>query len=50
MFGFVDWMMARRRSVDFRLAIAATLLCVVALALDIAIAALGLQTVTFGGQ
>ena len=48
MLGFVDGMMARRRSLDFRLSIIASVLSVAALALDIVIATLGLQTVTFG--
>jgi len=46
--GFVDWTMARRRSLDFRLSIAAMIFCLAALGLDIVIVALGLQTVTFG--
>jgi hypothetical protein len=47
--GFFDWTMARRRSLDYRLSIVAILLSAAALALDIVIAVLGLQTVTFGG-
>jgi hypothetical protein len=46
--GFVDWTMARRRSLDYRLSIAGILLSLGALALNIVIASLGLQTVTFG--
>jgi hypothetical protein len=48
-FGFIDWTMARRRSLDYRLSIVAILLAAAALALNIVIALLGLQTVTFGG-
>lgn len=47
MFGFVDWTMARRRSLDYRLSIVGVLLSVAALTLDIVIAVLGLQTWTF---
>jgi hypothetical protein len=47
-FGFVDWTMARKRSLDYRLSIVAILLSAAALALDIVVAYLGLQTVTFG--
>ena len=47
MLGFVDWTMARRRSLDYRLSIVAVLLSVAALTLDIVIAVLGLQTWTF---
>jgi hypothetical protein len=49
MFGLVDWMAARRRSLDFRLAIAGVVMGALALALCSVIAALGLQTLTFGG-
>jgi hypothetical protein len=45
---FVDWVNARRRSSDFRLSIVGMLLSAAALAACIVIAALGLQTVTFG--
>jgi hypothetical protein len=45
---FVDWVSARRRSVDFRLSIVGLVISVAALALNIVIAALGLQTLTFG--
>lgn len=48
LFGFADWMMARRRSLDFRLSIIAVVLSIVALSLDVVIAVLGLQKVTFG--
>jgi hypothetical protein len=48
--GLVDWMMARRRSLDFRLSIVAVLVALAALALGIFIGLAGLQTVTFGGQ
>ena len=47
-FGFVDGTTARRRSLDFRLSIVAILLSVAALALNIVIAYLGLQLLTFG--
>ena len=47
--GFVDWTIARRRSLDFRLSLAAIFLSAATLALDIAIALLGLQTITLGG-
>ena len=50
MFGFGDWTMARRRSLDYRLSIGGMLLCGIALALDIVVGVMGLQTVTFGGQ
>ena len=50
MFGFVDWTLARRRSLDYRLSVLAMLLAVATLALDIVIAQLGLQTLTFGGR
>ena len=49
MFGFVDCMMAQRRSLDYRLSIFAMLLSAVALFLGIVIAYFGMQTVTFGG-
>jgi hypothetical protein len=45
---FVDGVTARRRSADFRVSIVGLLISAAALALSIAIAALGLQTVTFG--
>jgi len=45
--GFVDWMMTRRRSVDFRLSLVAILLSIAALALNVVIIYLGLQSVTF---
>jgi hypothetical protein len=45
---FVDWVSARRRSADHRVSIVGVLLSVAALTLCIVIAALGLQTVTFG--
>ncbi len=48
LFGFVDRTMARGRSLDSRLSIVGMLLSVAALSLDIVIAVLGLQTVTFG--
>lgn len=47
MLGFVDWTMARRRSLDYRLAIFGMILCALAFGLDCAIAFLGLQLVTF---
>jgi hypothetical protein len=45
---FIDWVSARRRSSDFRLSIVGLLISAGALALCVVIAALGLQTVTFG--
>ena len=48
--GLVDWTIAHRRSLDFGVAIIATLLSAIALSLDIVIAYYGLQTVTFGGK
>ena len=50
LFGFVDWTMAHRRSLDYRLSIVAVFLSIATLSLDIVIALLGLQTVTFGEQ
>jgi len=47
--GFIDGTMARRRSLDFRLSILAIVLAGAALSLNIVIALLGLQSVTFGG-
>ncbi|HZZ78427.1 MAG TPA: hypothetical protein VFE62_07900 [Gemmataceae bacterium] len=49
LFGFVDWMAARRRSLDFRFAIAGVILSAAALAFCCVIAALGWQALTFGG-
>src|SRR5262249_18113023 len=49
-FGFVDWTAARRRSLACRLSILAMLFTVTALSIDIVIAVLGLQTLTFGGR
>ena len=46
--GLVDWVSARRRSADYRLAIVAVVVAVAALALDIAVASMGMQSVTFG--
>jgi hypothetical protein len=48
--GIVDGILARRRSLDYRLAIVAVLLSIAALTLDIVIAYLGFQTLSFGGQ
>jgi hypothetical protein len=45
--GFVDWVSSRRRSRDFRLALVGMALAVLTLALTLAIAAMGWQTVTF---
>jgi len=45
--GFADWVNARRRSLDFRLAITGMGISVAALALNIVVAALGMQIVTF---
>jgi hypothetical protein len=50
MSGVVDWTLARQRSLDSRLAVAGIVLSVAALALNIVVAALGWQAVTFGGQ
>ncbi|HVS39342.1 MAG TPA: hypothetical protein VMS17_27540 [Gemmataceae bacterium] len=47
--GFVDAVIARRRSLSFRLAIVGIVVSAAALALDMVVAALGMQTVTFGG-
>jgi hypothetical protein len=46
--GFIDWVSARRRSLDYRLSIVGLLVCAAALTLNIVIAVLGLQTITFG--
>jgi hypothetical protein len=46
--GFIDWTSARRRSRDQRLGIVGMVLAAAALALNLVIAYLGLQTVTFG--
>ncbi|HWY85380.1 MAG TPA: hypothetical protein VNX28_01580 [Gemmataceae bacterium] len=48
--GFIDSISARRRSLDYRMSIVGLLICAAALALDIGIAVLGLQTVTFGAS
>jgi hypothetical protein len=45
---FVDWVSARRRSSDRQVSVVGLLLSVAALTLCLVIAALGLQTVTFG--
>jgi hypothetical protein len=45
---FVDCVSSFRRSIDFRVSIAGLLISAAALTLCIVIAALGLQTVTFG--
>jgi len=50
MTGFVGWVRAQRRSLDCRLSIVGLLLSGATLALDIVIALLGLQMVTFGGS
>jgi hypothetical protein len=49
MLGLIDWVRASRRSLDYRLAIVGVVLSIATLALDITIALLGLQLVTFGG-
>lgn len=49
LFGFVDWTVARRRSLDYRLAIAGACVSALTLAFCCAIAALGWQLLTFGG-
>lgn len=48
MIGFADWTRARSRSLDSRLSVLAMALAVVVLAVDIAVALLHLQTITFG--
>ena len=48
--GVADWSFARRRSLDRRLSLIGILLGLAALSLDLVIAFLGLQTVTFGGR
>jgi len=45
--GFIDAVSARRRSADFRLSIVGMVVSAAALVLCIAIAAYGMQTVTF---
>jgi hypothetical protein len=47
-FGFIDCTTARRRSLDYRLSIAAILLSAATLILNAVIAYLGLQLLTFG--
>jgi hypothetical protein len=47
--GIIDCVSARRRSLDYRLAIIGTLLSAATLALDIVIALRGLEIVIFGG-
>jgi hypothetical protein len=49
MVGCIDFLMARRRSLDLRLSVVGIVLSVAALALNIVVVALGMQTVTFGG-
>ncbi len=49
LFGFIDWNAARRRSLDHSLSVIAMLISVVTFGLDLIVALLGLQTVTFGG-
>lgn len=46
--GFIDWESARRRSLDYRLSVIGLLVGAAALTLDIVIAVLGMQTITFG--
>jgi hypothetical protein len=46
--GLVDCLNARRRSWDYRLSLAGLLISAAALVLCIVVAALGMQTVTFG--
>jgi hypothetical protein len=48
MLGFVDCVSARRRSLDYRLSIVGLVIAGLALVLNIVIAYLGLQIVTFG--
>jgi hypothetical protein len=49
LFGFVDWTVAYRRSLDSRLAVAGVCVSVLTLAFGCIIAALGWQLITFGG-
>ena len=46
-YAFVDWVLARRRSLDYRLSIFGMLVSGATLALGLVIALLGLQSVTF---
>lgn len=46
--GVIDWESARRRSLDRRLAVVGLLLSAAGLAVDIIIAYLGMQMITFG--
>src|SRR5262249_6478649 len=48
--GSIDGMIARRRSLTYRLAIAGVLVSLATVALDIVIALFGVQTWTFGGR
>jgi hypothetical protein len=47
MLGAIDWLLARRHSLDFRMSVLAMLLAVSAFALNVVIVALGWQLVTF---
>jgi hypothetical protein len=49
LFGFIDWNIVRRRSLDHSVAIIAMFISVTTFGLDLIVALLGLQTVTFGG-
>jgi hypothetical protein len=48
--GFIDWVSTRRRSLDHRLSVFGVVISAATLILDIVIALLGLQLVTFGGR
>lgn len=48
--GLADWGNARRRSLNYWLSLTGMAVSLACLALDIVFAALGLQTVTFGGM
>jgi hypothetical protein len=45
--GFVGWVRSRPRHLSFGLGTAAFIVCVLALALDLTIAALGMETIRF---
>ena len=47
--GLVDWVNARRRSLDYRLALVGVVISAVTLLLDIVIGLLGLQIVPYAG-
>jgi hypothetical protein len=45
--GLVGWVRARRHSVSYALAAAAFILCLLALAFDLTVAAMGMETLRF---